>query len=158
MFVPKLIFSHEFHYSKLTAVGNYLWYLGHYNLQFESDLFVIQYDALFMLELCYDVFAKLVPLFWRRIWSMGSLYWNFVSIYFCFKFVGALLPWKIIQVPHGELAAPTNDINTIFALALLMSVAYFYAGLHNKGLGYYFIYIKRVFSRNYYLVLWFLKV
>ncbi|KAL3536640.1 hypothetical protein ACH5RR_000006 [Cinchona calisaya] len=40
---------------------------------------------------------------------------------------GALLPWKIIQLSHGELAAPTNDINTTVALALLMSVAYFYA-------------------------------
>ncbi|KAF3654008.1 30S ribosomal protein S2, chloroplastic [Capsicum annuum] len=33
---------------------------------------------------------------------------------------GALLPWKIIQLPHGELAAPTNDINTTVALALLI--------------------------------------
>ncbi|KAK9661914.1 hypothetical protein RND81_O076100 [Saponaria officinalis] len=32
-------------------------------------------------------------------------------------------PW----LPHGELAAPTNDINTTVALALLTSVAYFYA-------------------------------
>ncbi|KAL7251048.1 hypothetical protein ACSBR1_012970 [Camellia fascicularis] len=40
---------------------------------------------------------------------------------------GALLPWKIIQLPHGELAAPTKDINTTVALALLTSVAYFYA-------------------------------
>ncbi|CAN4112855.1 unnamed protein product [Withania somnifera] len=31
---------------------------------------------------------------------------------------GALLPWKIIQLPHGELAAPTNDINTTFSLGL----------------------------------------
>ncbi|KAG4136855.1 hypothetical protein ERO13_D07G034200v2 [Gossypium hirsutum] len=31
-----------------------------------------------------------------------------------------------------ELAAPTNDINTTVALALLTSVAYFYAGLSKK--------------------------
>ncbi|KAG9438529.1 hypothetical protein H6P81_021529 [Aristolochia fimbriata] len=31
------------------------------------------------------------------------------------------------QLPHGELAAPTNDINTTVALALPTSVAYFYA-------------------------------
>jgi hypothetical protein len=24
---------------------------------------------------------------WRRIWSMGFLYWNFVSNYFCFELV-----------------------------------------------------------------------
>ncbi|RYR29524.1 hypothetical protein Ahy_B01g053936 [Arachis hypogaea] len=33
----------------------------------------------------------------------------------------------------GELAAPTNDINTTVALALLTSVAYFYAGLAYFG-------------------------
>ncbi|CAN2059997.1 unnamed protein product [Malus fusca] len=54
----------------------------------------------------------------------------------------ALLPWKIIQLPHGELAAPTNDINTTVALALLTSVAYFYAGLTKKGLGYFGKYIQ----------------
>ncbi|RWV97094.1 hypothetical protein GW17_00040139 [Ensete ventricosum] len=58
---------------------------------------------------------------------------------FLFIFVsnwsGALLPSKIIQLPHGELAAPTNDINTTVALALLTSVAYFYAGLSKKRIG-----------------------
>lgn len=51
-------------------------------------------------------------------------------------------PWKLIQLPHGELAAPTNDINTTVALALLTSVAYFYAGLTKKGLGYFGKYIQ----------------
>ncbi|GFQ08449.1 ATP synthase subunit a chloroplastic [Phtheirospermum japonicum] len=55
---------------------------------------------------------------------------------------GALLPWKIIELPHGELAAPTNDINTTVALALLTSVAYFYAGLNKKGLSYFGKYIQ----------------
>ncbi|KAL4323508.1 hypothetical protein GQ457_11G033110 [Hibiscus cannabinus] len=47
----------------------------------------------------------------------------FIGTMFLFIFVsnwsGALLPWKIIQLPHGELVAPTNDINTTVALALL---------------------------------------
>ncbi|KAI3874149.1 hypothetical protein MKW92_041260 [Papaver armeniacum] len=64
----------------------------------------------------------------------------FIGTMFLFIFVsnwsGALLPRKIIQLPHGELAAPTNDINTTVALALLTSVSYFYAGLTQKGLGY----------------------
>ncbi|KAL6586616.1 hypothetical protein OROMI_001604 [Orobanche minor] len=62
----------------------------------------------------------------------------FIGTMFLFIFVsnwsGALLPWKIIELPQGELAAPTNDINTTFALALLTSMAYFYAGLNKKGL------------------------
>ncbi|RYR67715.1 hypothetical protein Ahy_A03g014108 isoform B [Arachis hypogaea] len=65
---------------------------------------------------------------------------------FLFIFVsnwsGALLPWKIIQLPHGELTAPTNDINTTVALALLTSVAYFYARLSKKGLAYFGKYIQ----------------
>ena len=69
----------------------------------------------------------------------------FIGTMFLFIFVsnwsGALLPWKIIELPHGELAAPTNDINTTVALALLTSAAYFYAGLSKKGLGYFSKYI-----------------
>ncbi|KAL3646572.1 hypothetical protein CASFOL_009539 [Castilleja foliolosa] len=46
------------------------------------------------------------------------------------------------ELPHGELAAPTNDINTTVALALLTSVAYFYAGLNKRGLNYFGKYIQ----------------
>nr|YP_010716111.1 ATP synthase CF0 A subunit [Crepidomanes latealatum]WDE75846.1 ATP synthase CF0 A subunit [Crepidomanes latealatum] len=70
----------------------------------------------------------------------------FIGTIFLFIFVsnwsGALFPWRIIQLPHGELAAPTNDINTTAALALLTSVAYFYAGLHKRGLRYFGKYIQ----------------
>jgi F-type H+-transporting ATPase subunit a len=34
---------------------------------------------------------------------------------------GAVIPWKLIELPQGELAALTNDINTTVALALLTS-------------------------------------
>jgi F-type H+-transporting ATPase subunit a len=40
----------------------------------------------------------------------------------------------LIEIPNGELAAPTNDINTTVALSLLTSIAYFYAGISKKGL------------------------
>nr|YP_010194379.1 ATP synthase CF0 A subunit [Pallavicinia lyellii]QZZ24688.1 ATP synthase CF0 A subunit [Pallavicinia lyellii] len=70
----------------------------------------------------------------------------FVGTMFLFIFVsnwsGALFPWKILELPNGELAAPTNDINTTVALALLTSVAYFYAGLSKKGLSYFGKYIQ----------------
>ncbi|MGB5963119.1 MAG: F0F1 ATP synthase subunit A [Coleofasciculaceae cyanobacterium] len=66
----------------------------------------------------------------------------FVGTLFLFIFVanwsGALVPWKLIQLPEGELAAPTGDINTTVALALLTSLAYFYAGFSKKGLVGYF--------------------
>nr|YP_009920243.1 ATP synthase CF0 subunit III [Adiantum nelumboides]YP_010341186.1 ATP synthase CF0 subunit IV [Adiantum reniforme var. sinense]QMQ99234.1 ATP synthase CF0 subunit III [Adiantum nelumboides]QOH99614.1 ATP synthase CF0 subunit IV [Adiantum reniforme var. sinense]UNZ94070.1 ATP synthase CF0 subunit IV [Adiantum reniforme var. sinense] len=64
------------------------------------------------------------------------------SFIFASNWSGALLPWRIIQLPHGELAAPTNDINTTVALALLTSVAHFYAGLHKRGFSYSSKYIQ----------------
>ena len=52
----------------------------------------------------------------------------FLFIFGC-NWAGAVIPWKLIELPEGELAAPTNDINTTVALALLTSFVYFYAGL-----------------------------
>ena len=69
----------------------------------------------------------------------------FIGTLFLFIFVsnwsGALVPWKLIHLPEGELAAPTNDINTTVALSLLVSLAYFYAGFSKAGLGYFAKYI-----------------
>nr|YP_009326904.1 ATP synthase subunit a [Codium simulans]ANJ70843.1 ATP synthase subunit a [Codium simulans] len=69
----------------------------------------------------------------------------FLGTLFLFIFVsnwsGALIPWRIIELPNGELAAPTNDINTTVALALLTSIAYFFAGFKKKGLAYFKRYI-----------------
>ena len=54
----------------------------------------------------------------------------FISTLFLFIFgcnwAGALVPWKVFELPEGELAAPTNDINTTVALSLLVSFFYFY--------------------------------
>ena len=44
-----------------------------------------------------------------------------------------LLPYKLISLPASELAPPTSDINVTVALALLVSIAYFYAGISKKG-------------------------
>jgi len=67
----------------------------------------------------------------------------FLFIFGC-NWAGAIIPWKLIALPEGELAAPTNDINTTVALALLTSVAYFYAGLSKKGFGYFKHYIEPI--------------
>ena len=72
----------------------------------------------------------------------------FVGTLFLFIFgsnwAGAIIPWKLIELPEGEFAAPTNDINTTVALALLTSFAYFYAGLSKKGLGYFKWYVQPI--------------
>ena len=70
----------------------------------------------------------------------------FVTTIFLFvlgcNWAGAIIPWKLIELPEGEFAAPTNDINTTVALALLVSLSYFYAGLQKKGLGYFKRYVQ----------------
>merc|ERR1711920_921258 len=70
----------------------------------------------------------------------------FVTTIFLFIFgsnwSGAIVPWKLLEIPAGELAAPTNNINTTVALSLLTSVAYFGGGLFKKGLGYFARYVK----------------
>merc|ERR1711897_52350 len=65
----------------------------------------------------------------------------FLFIFGC-NWAGAVIPWKLILLPEGELAAPTNDINTTVALALLTSLTYFYAGFRKKGLGYFKRYLE----------------
>jgi len=60
------------------------------------------------------------------------------------NYAGAIVPWKLIELPEGEFAAPTNDINTTVALALLTSAAYFYAGLSKKGIGYFKRYVQPI--------------
>jgi len=70
----------------------------------------------------------------------------FVSTLFLFilmcNWSGALMPFKLLELPEGELAAPTNDINTTIALALLVSIFYFYGGIRKKGLGYFKRYVR----------------
>jgi len=65
----------------------------------------------------------------------------FVGTIFLFilgsNWLGALVPWKLIHLPEGELAAPTNDINTTISLALATSITYFYGGLKKKGFSYF---------------------
>jgi len=80
--------------------------------------------------------------------SFYKEYVAFIGTLFLFIFgcnwAGAIVPWKLIHLPEGELAAPTNDINTTVALALLTSFAYFYAGLSKKGLGYFKHYLEPI--------------
>merc|ERR1711990_900755 len=75
-----------------------------------------------------------------RTWTpyIGTLF----LFIFVANWLGALVPWKLIKLPEGELAAPTNDINTTVALSLLTSISYFYAGFKEKGLGFFARYIS----------------
>ena len=57
---------------------------------------------------------------------------------------GALLPLPLIELPKGELGAPTNDINTTSCLALITSQAYFLAGLRAARWKYFTRYVAPV--------------
>ena len=82
--------------------------------------------------------------------QIGEKYYRdwlpFIGTLFLFIFVsnwgGALVPWKVFELPEGELGAPTADINTTVAMALLVSLAYFYAGLSRKGLRFFELYVE----------------
>jgi len=82
--------------------------------------------------------------------QMGPSYYSqflpFTATIFLFvlgsNWAGALIPWKLIELPEGELSAPTNDINTTACLALLTSLSYFFAGFKIKGIGYFKRYVK----------------
>jgi len=84
------------------------------------------------------------------ITQMGPSYYSqflpFVATIFLFvlgsNLAGALVPWKLFEIPSGGLAAPTNDINTTACLAILTSLTYFSAGFKIKGIGYFKRYIK----------------
>jgi F-type H+-transporting ATPase subunit a len=84
------------------------------------------------------------------ITQMGPSYYAqflpFITTIFLFvlgsNWAGALVPWKLIEIPSGELSAPTNDINTTACLAILTSLTYFSAGFKIKGIGYFKRYIQ----------------
>lgn len=94
----------------------------------------------FILEFLQDIAKNQIGEYEYRPWL------PYIATIFLFilgsNWAGALIPWKLIQLPQGELAAPTNDINTTVALSLLTSLSYFYAGLSKNGLGYFSRYIE----------------
>jgi len=67
-----------------------------------------------ILEVIYDLVKSIA------LTQLGPSYYSqflpFIATIFLFilgsNWAGALIPWKLIEIPNGELAAPTNDINT----------------------------------------------
>lgn len=94
----------------------------------------------FILEFLQDIAKNQIGENEYRMWL------PYISTIFLFilgsNWAGALIPWKLIHLPEGELAAPTNDINTTVALSLLTSIAYFYAGLNKNGVSYFLRYVE----------------
>merc|ERR1711934_403749 len=111
--------------SQLKSLPNGLQNLTEYVLEFIRDLARTQLGE--------EEYQAWVPF-------LGTIF----LFIFASNWSGALLPWRVIELSSGELAAPTNDINTTAALALLTSFAYFYAGIRKKGLGYFKRYVNPI--------------
>ncbi len=83
----------------------------------------------------------------REMGEEGLKHAPIVSSLFLFILFANLegqLPWKLYHLERGELASPTNDINTTLGLALVVSIYYIIAGLCTKGLGYFKHYFQPV--------------
>lgn len=147
-------------------VGSHLYFYLNENFHFHLETifvssFVILLLSLFLflgsrnLQTIPNSFQNIMEVLYEFVKSialtqMGPSYYSqflpFVATLFLFvlgsNWAGALIPWKLIEIPEGELAAPTNDINTTACLAILTSFSYFFAGLKIKGIGYFKRYIK----------------
>nr|YP_009395582.1 ATP synthase CF0 subunit IV [Vertebrata isogona]ARW64530.1 ATP synthase CF0 subunit IV [Vertebrata isogona] len=158
---------HPVHFFALSAVevGKHLyWTIGNYNIH--GQVFIVSWLVIltllivafigtrnlqrvpgklqnfmeFIMEFLQDIAKNQIGEHEYRVWV------PYISTIFLFilgsNWAGALIPWKLISLPEGELAAPTNDINTTVALSLLTSLAYFYAGLSKNGLSYFLRYVE----------------
>jgi F-type H+-transporting ATPase subunit a len=143
---------------------HYYWHIGEVSLH--GQVFIVSWFVITLLLIASYLGAndpKRIPDSWQNFMesvveftreiarnqigeSSYRTWLPFISTLFLFIFgcnwSGALIPWKLILLPEGELAAPTNDINTTVAFALLTSGFYFYAGFRKKGLGYFKRYVR----------------
>jgi F-type H+-transporting ATPase subunit a len=157
-------FDSSFILSEVEVGKHFYWEFK--GITFHGQVFIVSWFVIFLI-LLFSIFGtvskKQVPETWQnfmesvveftkgiavnqlgeseyRTWLpfIGTL---FLFIFGC-NWAGALIPWKLIKLPEGELSAPTNDINTTVALALLTSFMYFFAGLKKKGIGYFKRYLQ----------------
>jgi F-type H+-transporting ATPase subunit a len=153
-----------FELSEVSVGQHYYWYIGNYSVHGQVIITsLIVFFIIVVLSLSANRDLKETPdglqnlteyitefirdLAKTQIGEEEYLKWvPFLGTIFLFIFVsnwsGALFPWRVIEIPNGELAAPTNDINTTVSLALLTSIAYFYAGISKKGIGYFKRYVQ----------------
>ncbi|XVJ51080.1 MAG: F0F1 ATP synthase subunit A [Vampirovibrio sp.] len=92
-----------------------------------------------------QIFAEMIYDFCRNITfssagTRGDTFLYYVGSVFVFVLTCNLLgqfPLKIFELPHGELMAPTGDINVPAALGLSTVAMYFFFGLKAKGWKYF---------------------
>nr|WGH12766.1 ATP synthase CF0 subunit IV [Echinothamnion sp.] len=156
--------SHFFSLSSVEVGKHLYWKIGNYDIH--GQVFIVSWIVIFVLVLLsfagtrnlqkipgkFQNFMEFILEFLQdiaknQIGEHEYRFWlPYIATIFLFilgsNWAGALIPWKLIHLSEGELAAPTNDINTTVALSLLTSLAYFYAGLSKNGLSYFLRYIE----------------
>ena len=85
------------------------------------------------------VFENLLGFFWGMSDTLmgkeGRKHIPLIASLFFFIIVANLMgqiPFRVLQMKHGELASPTNDINVTAAMAIIVLIYYVAAGLMKK--------------------------
>lgn len=93
-----------------------------------------------------QAFAEsIMGFFWSQVDQMigkgGRSHVPLVASLFLFIFSANLmgqLPMRLIHLKQGELASPTNDLNTTAAMAILVLIYYLAVGIHKKGIKFFY--------------------
>ena len=91
------------------------------------------------------VFEGILGFFWGMSDALmgreGRKHIPLIASLFLFIIVGNLMgqiPFSILQMKHGELASPTNDINVTAALAIMVLIYYVFFGFKKKKIKFLF--------------------
>lgn len=96
------------------------------------------------------VFEKIITIFVGMTKGLGKNQGSSALVLMCIFLLIIVsnlmgqLPWKLIHLPEGEFASPTNDINLTAALAVFVLFYYIYKGIKAKGLSYFKHYVQPV--------------
>lgn len=138
----------------MSEAGHWIASIGQYS--FNMDTLVTMWAAMgFLIIFAFVATRKLTIIpsklqafcesimgfFWTQVDSMigheGRKHIPLVASLFLFIVTANLMgqiPFRILHLHQGELASPTNDINTTAALAIVVLVYYLIAGIIKKGI------------------------
>ena len=129
-----------FEFAEVSVGKHYYWEIGNYSIH--GQVLIVSW-IVFIIIAIISFFgnSKLKPIPEENLQNLTEFFTEFIrdlaktqigedykpwvpflGTLFIFIFIsnwsGALIPWHIFEIPNGELAAPTNDINTTVALAV----------------------------------------
>lgn len=137
----------------MSEAGHWIATLGNYS--FNMDTLITMWAAMLILFVFAFIATRrltivpsrlqafcetLMNFFWGQVDQMigkeGRKHIPLVASLFLFIVTANLMgqiPFRILHLQQGELASPTNDINTTAALAIVVLLYYLIAGIMKKG-------------------------